>query len=341
MVGPLRAVAPHSRAPAHCSLASPSTRERSQSRTACSTPRTWPSSAPAASARNSVTSSCATSSTPASRGSSTRSTQAASRSAASRPTRASRRRRPSPSWRSSAPPPPPFRRSCVNAARRASRRSPSSPPDSARPAPRERELERRVAEELARHDGLRLLGPNCLGLIVPRLGLNASFAGAMPSDGHDRIRLAIGRARDVHHRLGARRAGRLLARRLARQHARRRPRRRDRLPRPGRADALDHPLRRVGHRAAQVHVGGARVCPQQADHRLQGGALRRVGQGGRLAHGRDGGRGRRLRRCLPPRRARARTSESRTCSRPPSCSRASVRSAVGAWRSSRTRAARA
>jgi len=46
------------------------------------------------------------------------------------------------------------------------------------------ELERRVGEELARHDGLRLLGPNCLGLIVPRLGLNASFAGAMPADGH-------------------------------------------------------------------------------------------------------------------------------------------------------------
>ncbi len=45
------------------------------------------------------------------------------------------------------------------------------------------ELERRVAEELARHDGLRLLGPNCIGLIVPRLGLNASFAGAMPTDG--------------------------------------------------------------------------------------------------------------------------------------------------------------
>jgi acetyltransferase len=46
------------------------------------------------------------------------------------------------------------------------------------------ELERRVAEEVARHDGLRLLGPNCVGLIVPRLGLNASFAGAMPIDGH-------------------------------------------------------------------------------------------------------------------------------------------------------------
>ncbi len=44
-------------------------------------------------------------------------------------------------------------------------------------------LERAVADELGRHDGMRLLGPNCLGLIVPRLGLNASFAGAMPSDG--------------------------------------------------------------------------------------------------------------------------------------------------------------
>jgi acetyltransferase len=44
-------------------------------------------------------------------------------------------------------------------------------------------LERRVAAELGGHDGPRLLGPNCLGLIVPRLGLNASFAGAMPSDG--------------------------------------------------------------------------------------------------------------------------------------------------------------
>jgi len=47
-----------------------------------------------------------------------------------------------------------------------------------------RELERRLGEELARHDGLRLLGPNCLGLLVPRLGLNASFAGAMPIDGN-------------------------------------------------------------------------------------------------------------------------------------------------------------
>ncbi len=46
------------------------------------------------------------------------------------------------------------------------------------------QLEQRVREELARYEGMRLLGPNCLGLIVPRLRLNASFAKTMPIDGH-------------------------------------------------------------------------------------------------------------------------------------------------------------
>jgi acetyltransferase len=47
-----------------------------------------------------------------------------------------------------------------------------------------RALEQQVAAEAARFEGLRLLGPNCLGLIVPRLALNASFAGSMPRDGN-------------------------------------------------------------------------------------------------------------------------------------------------------------
>jgi acetyltransferase len=45
-------------------------------------------------------------------------------------------------------------------------------------------LETQLREVRARFDGLRILGPNCLGLIVPGTGLNASFAAGMPQDGH-------------------------------------------------------------------------------------------------------------------------------------------------------------
>lgn len=44
-------------------------------------------------------------------------------------------------------------------------------------------LERDVAER-ARAQGIRLLGPNCLGLIATGTNLNASFAGSMPPTGH-------------------------------------------------------------------------------------------------------------------------------------------------------------
>ena len=47
-----------------------------------------------------------------------------------------------------------------------------------------RALEHDVAAKARQFDGLRILGPNCLGLLVPRLGLNASFAASMPVDGH-------------------------------------------------------------------------------------------------------------------------------------------------------------
>ncbi|HEY5433340.1 MAG TPA: acetate--CoA ligase family protein [Coriobacteriia bacterium] len=43
-------------------------------------------------------------------------------------------------------------------------------------------LERRVAQ-IARTHGMRLLGPNCLGLMVPGSRLNASFAGPMVPEG--------------------------------------------------------------------------------------------------------------------------------------------------------------
>jgi acetyltransferase len=45
------------------------------------------------------------------------------------------------------------------------------------------ELERQILEQ-ARRGGLRLIGPNCLGLMNPRTGLNATFAGAMARPGN-------------------------------------------------------------------------------------------------------------------------------------------------------------
>lgn len=44
---------------------------------------------------------------------------------------------------------------------------------------RERELEQAVAET-----GIRVIGPNCIGIIDTAVGLNATFAASMPSKGH-------------------------------------------------------------------------------------------------------------------------------------------------------------
>ncbi|UCH34295.1 MAG: acetate--CoA ligase family protein [Armatimonadota bacterium] len=45
------------------------------------------------------------------------------------------------------------------------------------------QLEREVGG-IAREHGIRVLGPNCLGLITPRFGVNASFAPGMPQAGN-------------------------------------------------------------------------------------------------------------------------------------------------------------
>ena len=47
-----------------------------------------------------------------------------------------------------------------------------------------KKLEQQVLEEQAKFDGMRILGPNCLGIIVPGIHLNASFAAATPNKGH-------------------------------------------------------------------------------------------------------------------------------------------------------------
>lgn len=47
-----------------------------------------------------------------------------------------------------------------------------------------RELEEKIRSEAARFDGMRILGPNCLGIIAPEAKLNASFALGMPKPGN-------------------------------------------------------------------------------------------------------------------------------------------------------------
>ncbi len=45
-------------------------------------------------------------------------------------------------------------------------------------------LEAEVKAAAAEFDGMRIIGPNCLGIIVPRIGMNATFAAGHPPDGN-------------------------------------------------------------------------------------------------------------------------------------------------------------
>ena len=83
-----------------------------------------------------------------------------------------------------------------------------------------RKLEDLVRHEQRKFEGMRILGPNCLGLIVPGTNLNASFAAATPAKGHIGFISQSGALR-LGARLGLGTGHRLLALRFRRQHARR------------------------------------------------------------------------------------------------------------------------
>ncbi len=50
--------------------------------------------------------------------------------------------------------------------------------------PEGKELEEQVKAEKAKYPDMRVIGPNCLGVIVPNLHMNVSFAASMPKAGH-------------------------------------------------------------------------------------------------------------------------------------------------------------
>jgi acetyltransferase len=49
-----------------------------------------------------------------------------------------------------------------------------------------KKLENQIREYRKRFDGMRIIGPNCLGIIIPGKNLNLSFAGGMPKAGNVR-----------------------------------------------------------------------------------------------------------------------------------------------------------
>lgn len=50
--------------------------------------------------------------------------------------------------------------------------------------PQGKALEEEILHVQKEFPGMRILGPNCLGIIVPSLNLNLSFASGMPANGH-------------------------------------------------------------------------------------------------------------------------------------------------------------
>ena len=109
--------------------------------------------------------------------------------------------------------------------------------------------------EAARPFTLRILGPNCVGLLVPGIGLNASFAAGQALAGKLAFVSQSGALVTAVLDWAAVTGHRLLALRFARRRCRRRLRRPARLPGRRRANERDPALHGIGQGAAQVHVG--------------------------------------------------------------------------------------
>ena len=172
------------------------------------------------------------------------------------------------------------------------------------------ELERQVLEA-ARRYGIRVVGPNCLGVMNPIGRMNATFAAGIANPGRVGFISPVGRAPHRHPRLGGARGRGLQLDRVAGLDARRGLGRRHRLP-GRRPEHRQHRHLHGDHRRrAGVPVRGPRGGADEADHRHQARPHGPGGEGRGLAHGLAHRLGRRARRGLPACRRAARGLDQR------------------------------
>ena len=166
------------------------------------------------------------------------------------------------------------------------------------------ELERQVLEA-ARRGRMRIIGPNCLGVMSPDGGPQRHLRRRHGAPRQGRVPQPERGAAHGHPRLEPARARRLQRLRLDRLDARRRLGRPDRLPRRRpRTKSIVIYMESIGD--ARAFLSAAREVADQADHRHQGRPHRGGRQGGGLAHGLADRQRRGARRRLPPRRRAAR-----------------------------------
>ena len=126
-----------------------------------------------------------------------------------------------------------------------------------------------AAERAARKYGMRLIGPNCLGIMMPGVSLNASFSAHMPGEGNLALISQSGAIAAGMVDWAAQRAVGFSGHRLDRRSARRRYRRSAGLFRARWQDARHPALHRSDQGRPQIHVGGARRRADQACRRRE------------------------------------------------------------------------
>ena len=156
-------------------------------------------------------------------------------------------------------------------------------------------MHRRAAMlDAARPAMLRIIGPNCLGLVAPGVGMNASFSGAPARDGGIACFTQSGAGGCGADGLGLYACCRLPLSHFARRYGRRRFRR----PAGLRRDRFCHEsgaaLCRERYISTEIHECCSRCSPRQAGYRGEIGPPSGRLRGGEVSHRRHGGIGCRL-----------------------------------------------